>query len=112
MHPAYLDPLRRIRKLTRAFVEKAIDFEAFYAAFRMNAHQFFDLELDGLPADLKAEVLFYLRWEGFGLYEGYVPVREGWRYGQSNEQYGWIDKVSFVKQFTAEYNSLRRDYDG
>lgn len=112
MHPTDLEILRRLRESSNAFVEKSIPFEKFYAVFCMDAHRLFDLRLEELPDNLRAEVLFYLRWEGFGPYEGHVPVRTGWRYGESAEEYGWIDKARFAEQFAHEYKTLRSNHDG
>jgi hypothetical protein len=112
MHPADLETLRHLRDLSNAFINKSVCFETFYAAFCAEAHKFFELVIDELPDDLQAEVVFYLRWEGFGPYEGHVPVRTDWRYGESNEEYGWIDKTRFSEQFASEYRKVAHSSDG
>jgi hypothetical protein len=93
-----------LRRLVDRFLSGTIPFEAFYPQYRMTAHRLFELDDKDLPQVLHDEVAFYLRWEGFGPYDGHVPLNAAWQYGQSTDPFGWIDKPAFRERFSEEYS--------
>ncbi len=107
---SYRPTIYELRHLTDAYVSGATEFANFYDAFVPLAHQLFELtpDLDHLPLPIANEVSHYLRWEGFGPWEGHIPQNPRWKYGDTTKPYGWIDQVRFREQFLAEHAKLER----
>ena len=107
---SYLSTIHELRHLTDSYVSGITDFANFYEAFLPLAHDLFELtpHLDQLPSPVANEISHYLRWEGFGPWEGHIPQNPQWEYGKTNEPYGWIDQVCFRDQFLAEHAKLER----
>lgn len=107
-----VEAIRAMRRLSEQFIAGELPFEQFHPALKQQFACFDPLEwyTRDLPADLRAEVVFFSDWLGgeFGETSDVIPRAAGWRYGQSTESYGWIDKEQYRRQLEQGLRGLTR----
>jgi hypothetical protein len=106
-----IEDLQRARKLAEGFVAGEIEFVPFYEGLTFILGATFDgldSQLHELPDAVQREVRFYSDWTGgeWGETEDRLPKRNGWRYGENLEPYGWIDKKTYQQEFAAAFELM------
>lgn len=68
-----------------------------------------DFELEGMAENEKKEILFYVKWHGgeFGESKDIIPKNVSWKYGESMEKFGWIDRDEYHRRFSSSFKKLR-----
>lgn len=107
-----IEAIRKMRRLSEQFIAGELPFEQFYPALTRQFACFDPLDwcTADLPADLRAEVVFFSDWLGgeFGEQSSLIPKAADWRYGESTEPFGWIDKEQYRRQLDQGLRGLRR----
>jgi hypothetical protein len=99
------EAIYEMRQLSIDFIAGRIDFVKFFSTIVFILGRDFDKVsnyLDILPKDLQQELLFYDRMTG----ENQLPRNPEWEYGQSSENYGWIDKKQYLKEFKEQFSKI------
>jgi len=103
--------LDEYRQKVLLYIEEKIDWVEFWKSFAKIMAPFDPLSwsLNDLSRNQKKEVLFYYEWHGgeFGESEERIPKLKSWKYGESMELYGWVDKKAYFKNFKSAVNELR-----
>ena len=70
-----------------------------------------DGALEGLTDSQQKEIVFYFEWHGgdFGEYEDRIPRNPTWKYGESEEPYGWVDTERYFHLFSAAFEKLKEE---
>jgi len=89
-----------------------MDWLLFWQALPKNFAPFdpLDWSLDDLDDAQKEEILFYFQWHGgeFGEHEDRIPRKRDWKYGDSDEPYGWVDRDRYHKEFSEAFGELKK----
>lgn len=94
-----LQAVGECREILRKFINGAFDYGAFRdkMARAMGPLDPLDWALEELDAESAIEAKMYSEWLGgeFGETEDRIPRKPDWRYGESDEPYGWVDQDEY-----------------
>ncbi len=102
----------RCRDLTRSYVHGEFDYSAYreQMARVMSPLDPLDWAIEQLSDSLADEAERYVFWLGgeFGESEDQIPRRAGWKYGESDETYGWVDQEAYRARLHEAFRDVFR----